>query len=106
GEVGPEEAVRAYHGVLQALNVKPHRSLADDMVLQTNVMNYDGTGTVISVPPPSNGQMASAKPACACKCNEARSASEAATNGAVDFPKMTPAQKVAYHKAKWDRVLG
>src|SRR5262245_8571729 len=27
GEVGPEEAVKAYHGVLQQLGVKPHRSL-------------------------------------------------------------------------------
>jgi hypothetical protein len=109
GEVGPEEAVKAYHGVLQALNIKPHRSLADDMVLQTNVMNYGGTGTVISVPPASNGQAAGAKPACACKCacQDAQSASEApSTNGAVDFTKMTPAQKVAYHKAKWDRILG
>ncbi len=24
----------------------------------------------------------------------------------VDFAKMTSAQKVAYHKAKWDRILG
>jgi hypothetical protein len=36
-------------------------------------------------------------------------AEKAATNGrsaAVDFTKMTPAQKVAYHKARWDRILG
>src|SRR5579864_5667040 len=51
GEVGPEEAVKAYHGVLQALNVRPHRSLEEDMVLQTNVMSYDGSGKVVSVPP-------------------------------------------------------
>ena len=25
---------------------------------------------------------------------------------AVDFTKMTSAQKVAYHKARWDRILG
>ncbi len=24
----------------------------------------------------------------------------------TDFPKMTPAEKVAWHKARWDRVLG
>jgi hypothetical protein len=114
GKVGPEEAVKAYHGVLQALSVKPHRSLADDMVLQTNVMNYGSTGTVISVPQPSNGQAPGARPDCACKCacQEARSASkgtsscEPGTNGAADFTKMTAAQKVAYHKAKWDRILG
>jgi hypothetical protein len=127
GQVGPEEAVKAYHGVLQALGVKPHRSLADDMVLHTNVMNYGGLGKVISVPPAGNGR---AKPAarvektgCACKCacqekvngaNEATqarnighgAASPAAVGGDVDFAKMTLAQKIAYHKAKWDRILG
>ena len=51
GEIGAEEAVRAYHGVLQQLGVKPQRSLEDDMKLQTNVMSYGGNGTVISVPP-------------------------------------------------------
>jgi hypothetical protein len=120
GEVGPEEAVKAYHGVLQHLGVRPHRALADDMVLQTGVMNYTGNGTTTSVPPPSNPQ---AKTGCACACScqpeaqpkAARSASEGAqpeapareqSNGAIDFTKMTPAQKIAYHKARWDRILG
>jgi hypothetical protein len=116
GEVGPEEAVKAYHGVLQALNVKPHRSLADDMVLQTGVMSYGGTNKVISVPAPSgNGQAAAAKEkACACtgcacdgkKASTNGAAKPASSGNGVDFSKMTPAQKVAYQKAKWDRVLG
>src|SRR6266436_1503325 len=38
-QICAEEAVRAYHGVLQQLGIKPLRSLADDMVLQTNVMS-------------------------------------------------------------------
>jgi hypothetical protein len=103
GEVGPEEAVKAYHGVLAALGVKPHRSLADDLVLQTNVMNYAGNGKVISAPA-SNGQAKTEpaeKHACACQCGQEKS-----SNGEVDFGTMTPAQKVAYHKAKWDRILG
>jgi hypothetical protein len=103
GEIEPEEAVKAYHGVLQHLGIRPHRTLSDDMVLQTGVMNYAGNGTVINAPPSANGQ-AKTKPACACQ--EARSASEAAGNGAVDFSTMTPAQKIAYHKARWDRILG
>jgi hypothetical protein len=117
GEVGPEEAVKAYHGVLQALGIKPHRSLADDMLLQTNVMNYGGAGKVISVPPAANGRAKAEKAACACKCAcqekaydssdapQARSASEASA-AEVDFAKMTLAQKIAYHKARWDRILG
>src|SRR5262249_39319540 len=39
GEVGPEEAVRAYHGVLQQLGVRPHRPLEEDLKLQTGVMS-------------------------------------------------------------------
>ena len=86
GEIEPEEAVRAYHGVLQQLGIKPHRPLEKDMELQTSVMSYGGNGTTISVPPPG------AKPQ--------------AANGKPDFAKMTPAQKVEYHRARWDRVLG
>jgi hypothetical protein len=92
GEIEPEEAVKAYHGVLQKLGVTPQRTLEEDMKLQTNVMNYGGTGTAVSLPSP-----AAAKPAAGGKPS---------ANGAVDFAKMTPAQKVAYHKAKWDRILG
>ena len=115
GEIGPEEAVQAYHGVLQAIGVKPQRSLADDMVLQTNVMNYGGNGTVISIPPSSNGQAKAKEPAkakeacaCACPCNgDEKKATTATTgNGEADFTKMTTAQKVAYHRARWDRILG
>src|SRR5262249_54573976 len=105
GEVGPEEAVKAYHGVLERLGVKPQRSLEDDMVLQTNVMNYGGTGVTVSLPPKEAGCT------CACPCKAegntpARSASEVTQPDAVDFSKMTAAQKIAYHKARWDRVLG
>jgi hypothetical protein len=86
GEISAEEAVRAYHGVLQQLGISPHRALQDDMQLQTNVMSYGGNGVTISVP--------------------AAKTAEATTNGKPDFRKMTPAQKIAYHKARWDRIFG
>ncbi len=113
GEITAEEAVRAYHGVLQQLGIKPHRSLADDMQLQTNVMSYGGNGVVMSASPSTNGASATKKTAaCACKpshgscaCAEKKS-DKVVANGAVDFTKMTAAQKVAYHKARWDRILG
>lgn len=95
-EISAEEAVRAYHGVLQKLNIRPHRPLDDDMQLQTNVMNYAGSGTTASVPgraaTATKAKCADSKP-CSCGCG-------------VDFSKMTAAQKMAWHKAKWDRVLG
>ena len=48
--ISPEDAVKAYHGVLQKLNVKPQRSLADDLILQTGVMSYGGDGKTRSLP--------------------------------------------------------
>jgi hypothetical protein len=113
GEITAEEAVRAYHAVLQRLGVKPQRSLDEDMKLQTNVMGYGGNGTLISVPPGPRAArqgLETAKKGCGCGCNGAGTcapkAAEPTANGQPDFAKMTPAQKIAYHKARWDRILG
>jgi len=115
GEVSAEEAVRAYHGVLQKLGVRPHRSLEKDMQLQTNVMNYGGNGMTMSLPPSPNGARkpaATSEPkqdahaGCACQCRTPAAKAEAATNGTPDFSRMTPAEKIAWHKARWDRILG
>src|SRR5262249_50331234 len=107
GEITAEDAVRAYHGVLQQLGVKPQRSLDDDLKLQTNVMSYGGSGTTISVPPsPAAKAECACKGQAACACNGKQEQAKPAANGAVDFTKMTPTQKIAYHKAKWDRILG
>jgi hypothetical protein len=69
-------------------------------------MSYGGNGKTISFPaaPSSNG--AAKKDACGCGdacCQPARSVRE---DSAPDFAKMTSAQKVAYNKARWDRILG
>ncbi len=113
GEITAEEAVRAYHGVLQQLGVKPLRSLKDDMTLQTGVMNYAGNGTVISVPPAPVEVKKSQATACTCQCKHQPAEKTATCNGqagheqaSTDFRKMTAAEKIAYHKAKWDRILG
>ena len=42
GRLSPEEAVRAYHGVLQAKGIQPHRPLEKDLELTDQAMNYDG----------------------------------------------------------------
>ena len=130
GEVTPEEAVRAYHGVLERLKLKPHRSLADDMQLQSSVMSYGGSKSV-SVPakiPTGNRVRATSKPAPAlaseakhdcgcggpdphqCHCHDkapaASLASSPSANGQPDFSRMTQAEKLAYNKAKRDRIFG
>ncbi|HZY85692.1 MAG TPA: hypothetical protein VFE78_12735 [Gemmataceae bacterium] len=87
-EITAEEAVRAYHGVLQQLGIRPHRTPEEDMKLQTAVMSYGGNGVAVSAPP------------------SAQARDKAESNGTADFSQMTAAQKVAYHKARWDRILG
>ena len=41
GRVSPEEAVRAYHGVLQEKAIKPHRPLENDLKLTDQAMSYN-----------------------------------------------------------------
>ena len=43
GAITPEEAVKAYHGVLQSLGIQPHRSLADDQKLTPGATSYGGS---------------------------------------------------------------
>ncbi|MCI0459665.1 MAG: hypothetical protein L0Z62_22165 [Gemmataceae bacterium] len=96
GEISAEEAVRAYHAVLQQLGVRPHRTLEEDLTLQTNVMSYGGNGSTISLPQPAKMQTGGVNPPARLSTN----------NGAPDFRKMTSAEKIAYHRARWDRILG
>ena len=91
-EITAEEAVRAYHSVLQKFGIQPQRPLEEDMTLQTNVMSYSGNGKLISIP---NGA-----------AHQNRSSATSTKNGEPDFRRMTAAEKVAYNKARWDRILG
>ena len=99
------------------LGVKPIRSLEDDLQLQTGLMSYGGNGTVVSAQPVRKEERAAAPSAnchggCACQRKAGHHKAPAAAeqppsqNCTPDFSKMTPAQKIAYHKARWDRVLG
>ena len=72
---------------MQQLGIKPHRSLDDDMKLQTNVMSYGGNGKTMSLP--------------------VTTAEKAATPGSPpNFATMTSAEKLAYHQARLKRVFG
>jgi hypothetical protein len=150
-EIAPEEAVRAYHAVLDRLGVRPHRSLEDDMQLQTGVMSYGG-GSTVSVPrtipsrergnglasnaPPSrerqraDGPASNAPPSrerqradgaaplntnqpcpcgatCGCKDTSLSSPVDRShPNSPPDFAHMTSDERVAYHRARLDRMLG
>ena len=43
-EIAPEEAVKAYHSVLQSLGIRPHRTLAEDLQLTSTATSYGGSG--------------------------------------------------------------
>ena len=100
GVIEPEEAVRAYHSVLAKLGVPPHRPLDQDLTLQTNVMSYGGSGTTISIPAVTPSP--SGKPA-APKSNSPHNAPSAEK---PDFAKMTPDERLAYHRERLRRTLG
>ena len=112
GAISPEDAVRAYHGVLQGLKIRPHRSLEDDLVLRTGVMSYGGTTTVSVPAKPSN--LSATKPTHSCACggpdpHECHCHDKPATQGQLprpDFSRLTQAEKLAFNRARLDRIFG
>jgi hypothetical protein len=48
-QITAEEAVKAYHGELEKLKIKPYRSLKDDSELTTTATSYAGTGSTVSM---------------------------------------------------------
>ena len=107
GEVEPDEAVKAYHGVLAELGVKPWRPLQQDLALTTGVSSYGGSGVTISLP--SGG--ADAKQSAPAGTGEGEAPkSEQPTptkaDGHPDFTKMTPEQRLAYHQQRLDKMFG
>jgi hypothetical protein len=117
GEIEPEEAVKAYHGLLQGLKIKPHRPLPEDMQITTGITSYAGSGKTISVP--SSGSTGfQPVPDVASATGGPSAVQGQVTNlsyqedypkrqdGAPDFAKMTPAQRLAYHQARLGKMLG
>lgn len=96
GNISPEEAVRAYHAVLEKLDIQPHRSLEEDMTLQTNVMSYAGNGKTISAPAPSKPTSTSTTGAAPAR----------ETGSAPDFSKMSSEERLAFHRERLKRTLG
>ncbi len=124
GKVSPEEAVRAYHDVLQKLNLRPNRPLDQDLVLTDQAMSYGGGDAkkVVSVAMPT---AESRKPSAEAEswvgaagldsAKESQSLLTSATtvvdwpklaSGAPDFDSMTSEQRTAYHQTRLKRVFG
>ena len=65
-EISPEEAVRAYHGVLQSTGIPSLRKLDDDLQLTSGITSYGGSGSTIVKPA---GAPVSGKPAAKADAN-------------------------------------
>ena len=106
GQTSPEEAVKAYHGVLQQLGIKPRRPLAKDMELTSGVTAYGGAGGTISVPSPARRALPAASPADGGESGNGQDAYPLTPGGSPDFAGMTPQQRVDYHRQRLDGMFG
>ncbi len=125
GRITPEEAVRAYHGVLQAKGIRPHRPLEKDLELTDPAMSYGGAGrTYVRVSPtphPKPGTPEPKSPTDGLKPSvgnppppaASRAVPDGATpawpvrsDGAPDFGRMTSAQRRAYDAWRLKRRFG
>ena len=94
GKLAPEEAVRAYHGVLQAKNIKAKLPLEKDLELTDLAMSYDAAAAPRSVSRP------------AASTSSRPSIWPVLANGAPNFDKMDAAQRRAYHLHRLTKKFG
>jgi hypothetical protein len=86
-ETTPAEAVRAYHGDLERLGIRPQRSLADDLQQTETASSYSGAASVGKKRRPTSAAV--------------KKAAET-----PDFGKMTQAEKVQWNLDRWKRIVG
>jgi hypothetical protein len=122
GVIGPVDAVKAYHAVLGKLGVRPHRSLEDDLKLQSTAMSYGGSRSSVTVPPIASSSAeadalsspchchapkvetstgsSSAAPSTAARRPTASGAFPTRSDGRPDFGRMDVAQRLKYHRER------
>lgn len=99
GKITPEEAVRAYHGVLQSKGIKPTRALEEDLKTTDQAMSYDGSATRRATAEVRNNPLAKTKTETSGSANAGSSAAQdwpKLANGLPDFDKMNSSQRLAY----------
>ena len=111
GKLSPEEAVRAYHGVLQGKKITPKLPLEKDLELTDQSMSYDGSAHARSRVSIRNNALS--KPVPGPRPSGRRSESlEAApswpvqADGSPDFSPMTSAQRRAYDQHRLKQKFG
>ena len=87
GQMGPAEAVRSYHGALEMLRIKPYRNLETDLQATLRATAYGGSTSGKPTKPASGSQPGNG-------------------SGEPDFSKMSQAEKIAWNRQRWNRILG
>lgn len=113
GRVGPEEAVRAYHGVLQGKGIRPHRPLDQDLILTDQAMSYDGSAGRRSQVTVTSNPLAKGSGDSGVSISKPAPAAETGTSdwprhadGKADFASMNSMQRAAFDQARLKRIFG
>jgi len=110
GKISPEEAVHAYHGVLQGKNIRPRLPLEKDSQLTDQAMSYGGGSSSRTVVNVQNNPLRSvskgdssvqSKPS-----NNGHVDWPIASNGKPDFGRMNSEQRRAYDNLRLTRKFG
>ncbi|MDP8244698.1 MAG: hypothetical protein P9L94_11495 [Candidatus Hinthialibacter antarcticus] len=106
GEIEPAEAVAAYHGVLQGLNIKPERSLQDDIQLTAQVFSYGGKTPSVTVPAeaPATPKAVAQKPSGLPPVSKEELAP--VRKNAKPWDSMSAQEKIEHNQKERDRIFG
>jgi hypothetical protein len=112
GKITPDEAVRAYHGVLQGKGIKPQRALDEDLKLTDQTMSYDGGAARRATVEVRGNSRAQSKSAMIAGRREFPNATPGRADwpkrpdGTPDFTSMTSAQRLAYDAGRLAQKFG
>jgi hypothetical protein len=109
GKVSPEEAVRAYHGVLQAKNIKPRLPLEKDLELTEQAMSYDagaGSRVTVSVQHQTMAKPGRQRDQSLLTSTSTKQEWPTLADGSPDFANMTPPQRGSYDQWRLTRKFG
>jgi len=109
GKISPEEAVRAYHGILQAKNIKPRLPLEKDLELTDQAMSYEasaGRRRTVTVPHQVEDKPNRREDQSLLTSTATGRDWPTLADGSPDFSKMTSAQRGAYDQWRLTRKFG
>ncbi len=109
GKVSPEEAVRAYHGVLQGKRIKPKLPLEKDLELTDQSMSYHASSaarSVVTIPHNPLSRTAAPQNKGGDRPESGPPSWPVRPDGSPDFGPMNAAQRRAYDEHRLKRKFG